>query len=161
MRSVIYYYSFSGNTRSVAETIAEFLLSKGDVILRRLKPVDEPGNFFIQALQAKRRACPKLLEESFDVTDCDLIVCGTPVWAFSPAPAVNTLLQKIQGIENKSVILFTTFGSGVGNKRCLEYMKETVSVKKPKEIQLFTIAGKRTKDKDYVFSQFKRLWPNG
>ena len=93
----------------------------------------------------------------FDLSGFDLICFGTPVWAFGPAPAMNTYLDKCLGIEGKNIILFTTCGSGTGNERCLNYMQDILAKKGAKTFQRFSIQQSKVKDKGSVLSKIKEV----
>jgi flavodoxin len=41
MKTLITYYSFSGNTDKVVNIFADVLRKKGEVVLQRLNPADE------------------------------------------------------------------------------------------------------------------------
>lgn len=155
MKSVIVYYSYSGNTRRVARLLNEELKQKGETELRELKPTDESRNFFLQCRRAIKRIRAKLEEVDFDLSAYDLICIGTPIWAFGPAPAVNTYLDGCCGIEGKQIILFTTYGSGTGNDKCLNYMQEILAKKGAKSFQYFSLSGGKIKNTEYVLSRIK------
>lgn len=159
MKSAIIYYSFSGNTKKVAEVLAEYLKGRGEVELTALKCLDESSNFFTQAIRAFRHKKGELALMNFDLSTYDLICLGTPVWAFGPAPAINTYLDKCFGLEGKSVILFTTYGSGTGNQRCLNYMQNILAKKGAKDFKEFSIQQFKVNDKNFVVSKIKEIAP--
>ena len=129
MKSIIIYYSFSGNTKKVAGLLAEYLKQKGEVEIYELKDLNENGRFFSQCAKAFRHERTNIQETNYDLSGYDLICFGSPVWAFGPAPAINTYLDKSTGVEGKNIILFTTHGSGASNERCLNYMQGLLSKK--------------------------------
>ena len=158
MKSLVVYYSFSGNTKKVAAALEEYLKQKGEVDLVELKATDESRNFFAQANRAfsKKRA---LLEPvNFDLSKYDLICFGTPIWAFSPTPAMNTYLDKCSSLADKDVILFSTYGSGTGNTKCLDYMQRILTVKGGKNFQRFSVQQGKVKDKNFILSEIKKLF---
>ena len=157
MKSAIVYYSYSGNTKQVAETLAEYLRAKGEVACLRIKPLDEPYNFFKQGARAFKRVRAKISEPTFDLSGYDLICLGSPVWAFGPAPAMNTYLDDCQGVANKEVILFYTYGSGLGKERCADYMQELLTKKGVTNLKRFSVQQIRVKDKEYVLSAIKKI----
>ena len=164
MNCAIIYYSYSGNTKRVAWFLSEELKQKGEIELQELKPLDESRNFFLQCRRAHKHIRAKLEPVNFDLSGHDIICVGTPVWAFGPAPAVNAWLDKCQGIQDKKIVLFTTYGSGTGNNRCLDYMQGLLVEKGVKDFQRFSIQQFKVKDKEFVLSKIKdimRLWPNG
>ena len=153
MNSIIIYYSYSGNTRKVAEVLAEYLKQKGQAEIIELKAQDESASFFGQAARALWRKRAEIVPENFDLSKYDLICLGTPVWAFGPAPAMNTYLDKCSRVEGKDVILFTTYGSGTGNNRCHNYMQSILSKKGAKSFKRFSIQQFKVEDKEFVLTK--------
>jgi flavodoxin len=157
MKSVIIYYSFSGNTKKVVGILAEYLGSLGEVRTIELKARDESGNFFNQCLRAFRHRQAKIEPVPFDPGSFDLLCLGSPVWAFGPAPAINAYLEQCVGVKDKRVVLFTTFGSGTGNGRCLNYMQASLSQKGVKDFTRFSIQQFKVDDREFVLSKIKEL----
>jgi flavodoxin len=155
MRSVIIYYSYSGNTKKIAQILADYLKAKGETALIELKALDESDNFFSQCFCAVKRMKAKIEEVNFDLSGYDLICFGSPVWAFGPTPAINTYLDKCVGVEGKKIILFTTFGSGTGNQRCLNYMQNLLAQKGATNFQHFSIQQFKVSDKEFVLAKIK------
>lgn len=155
MKSIVVYYSFSGNTQKVSEILFRHLSSLGQAEIIRLKDLKESKNFFVQAGRAVSHQRTPIEAVNFDLTGYDLICLGTPVWAFGPAPPVNTFINKCQGLENKTVVLFTTYGSGTGNEGCLNYMQEVLSRKGAKNFWRFSVQQFKVKDSDLVLSKIK------
>lgn len=157
MKSAIIYYSYSGNTKRIAEVLSEHLKQKGEVEIIELKASDESGNFFSQAARAFFKKRAQIAGANFDLTKFDFICLGTPVWAFGPAPAMNTYLDKCLGLEGKEIVLFTTYGSGTGNQRCLNYMQDILSKKGAKNFKRFSIQQFKVSDKEFVLSKIKEI----
>ena len=157
MRSVIVYYSYSGNTRKVAEVLAEALKEKGEIDIIELNALDESKSFLGQCRRAFARSRAKLAPVNFDLSAYDLICIGTPVWAFAPTPTMNTYLDQCIGLENKEVILFTTYGSGTGNNRCLNCMQDILAKKGAKSFNRFSIQQFKVNDKEFVLSKIKEV----
>lgn len=157
MKSIVIYYSYSGNTQKVAQILTELLAEKGEVEQIELRSLDEAKTFFGQAKRAFFRKRAVIQPVSFDLSDYDLICFGTPVWAFAPAPAMNTYLDKCFGLEDKSIILFTTCGSGTGKERCLDCMQKILSKKGAKGFQRFSIAQVKVSDSEFVLSKIKDI----
>jgi flavodoxin len=152
MKSVIVYYSYSGNTRKVAEVLAEHLRKKTGIDMVELKAPDESKSFFQQAFRALIRRKVKTESVNIDMSKYGLICIGTPVWAFGPAPAMNTFLSQCKGLEKKDAIVFTTYGSGTGNTHCIRYIKNILHKKGVQNCRSFTIEGKKTGNTSYVKS---------
>ena len=114
MKILIIYYSLDGNTQMIAEQIKAAV--NGDIL--RLKPVhdnNKKGLFKILSggKQVFKNEKPEL--EPFDINpgEYDLIFIGTPVWAGSFAPALNTFLSE-NIIQNKNIVLFCCSRGGKG-----------------------------------------------
>jgi flavodoxin len=155
MKSVIIYYSYSGNTKKVAEVLAEYLKGKGEVEVIELKDLKEDGKFLSQCRKALYHKLTEIQEENTDLLSFDLICIGTPVWAFGPVPAINAYLDKCLGIEGKEIILFTTYGSGTGNGRCINYMQRALAKKGAKGFKRFSVQQYKVKDREFVLERIK------
>jgi flavodoxin len=157
MDSAIVYYSYSGNTKMVSQVLADYLKEKSKTEIVELKSLDESNKFLIQAARAFRHKRARIAEPNFNLSDYDLICFGTPVWAFGPVPAMNTYLDKCFGIEGKEIILFTTYGSGAGNERCLNYMRDILAKKGAKQFRIFSIQQFKVNDREHVLSKIKEM----
>jgi len=164
MKSAIIYYSYSGNTKKVADILCASLREKGTVDIVELQSLDEPTSFLGQCRRALVKTKAQIKPVNLDLSGYDLICFGSPVWAFGPTPAMNTYLDKCSGLESKPIILLTTYGSGTGNQRCLHYMQGILKQKGVKQFSSFSIQQFKVKDKEFVLRQIRemmRLWPNG
>ncbi|RXE56734.1 ArsR family transcriptional regulator [Methanoculleus taiwanensis] len=120
MSVCIIYHSETGNTRSVAERVARE--TGADLVeVKDLAGYSKAGMYLKGAPRAMRGEKADIQPESIDVSGYDTIVLGSPVWAFSPTPAVNAAIDALQGIEGKNVVVFCTSGGMPG--RTLETMK--------------------------------------
>ncbi|MCM8801001.1 MAG: NAD(P)H-dependent oxidoreductase [Candidatus Omnitrophica bacterium] len=174
MRVLIVYYSFTGNTKKVTEFIAEYLVDKADAVnIVRLRPKQESRSFLGKCLSAFFKQKPDIFEEvtipktkdtlekmeiKLSPSEFDIVILGTPVWAFSPAPAMNTYLDRCSGLENKDVILFVTYHSGRGVESCLNYMQSILAKKGVKSFKRFSISQFKVNDKDFILSKIKGIF---
>ena len=156
MKSIIIYHSFSGNTKKVAQALAEYLKTKGDVETLELKDLDDNGNFFSQGSRAIKKERAKINEIKLDLSEYDLICLGSPVWAFGTTPAMNSFLDKCSGVVNKRIILFTTSG-GMGDDKCMDYMQGILEKKGTKEFSRFSIHGSKVNNREFVLSRIKEV----
>ena len=131
MKAVVVYYSHSGNTKKVAETIGEELAKLPDLQVEycQLKPVKEVGQGFGKYLwggkQVVMKQKPKLKPYRFD-NKADLLVLGTPVWAFDIAPPIRAFLAK-EAPKVRDVFCFYTCEGGPGHTmETLKKMFDTV-----------------------------------
>lgn len=156
MKSLIVYYSYTGNTKKVAEVLKEVLSQTQEVDIFGLEPEDESNNFFIQVVRALSRKRALLREPPLDVSRYELICIGSPVWAFAPAPAVNSYLDGLKNIEGKDAIFFVTYRRGLGVDRCLNYMKMALKKKGVFKLSGFKIQQFKVEDKDFVMDTIKK-----
>jgi flavodoxin len=157
MKSCLVYFSYSGNTKKVAEILSSVLSGKGESRIIELQALDEARGFFGQCRRAFWHIQAKLKPPQLDLSEYDLVCFGTPVWAFGPAPAMNAYLDSCSGVAGKKTVLFTTYGSGVGNQRCLDYMQEILAKKGGQGFQRFSIQQFQVLNKDSVLSEIKKL----
>ena len=161
MKSAVIYFSYRGNTKKVAEVLTELLSKEGLVEQIELIALDESKSFLGQCRRALSHLKAEINPVKIDLSGFDLISFGSPVWAFAPAPAMNTYLDLCTGLEGKEVLLFTTYGSGTGNARCLDYMQGMLAQKGVNKFSRFSIQQLRVQDKEFVIAKIKeiaRLW---
>ncbi|MEW6101589.1 MAG: NAD(P)H-dependent oxidoreductase [Candidatus Omnitrophota bacterium] len=157
MKSAVIYYSYSENTKKVGQILAERLKQNGEADIFQLESLDESNKFLGQCARGFNHKRAKIKEVNFNLAGYDLVCFGSPVWAFGPAPAINTYLDKCSGLEGKEIILFTTFGSGAGNYRCLNYMQDILAKKGAKSFKRFSVQQLKVEDKEFVLSEIMRL----
>jgi len=114
MKSAIIYYSFEGNTKLIAEAIHEII--QGDIL--ELKTENELNKksfskYLWGGHQALMNKKPVLQPYTFDIDNYDTLVLGTPVWAWTYSPAMNTFLSK-ELINDKKIYLFCCHGGAKG-----------------------------------------------
>ncbi len=127
MKSVVIYYSLTGNTKLVAKMIAERL--GADII--DLKPEKEIpnkgiGKYFLGGMSVLLQKKPKLLNDEIKLEEYDTLVIGTPIRAGSPAPPLNTFLSDTK-IKDKNIFLFATCSPGTDTGKCFGKIKEKLS----------------------------------
>ena len=124
---LIVYYSLTGNTKIIAEAIAEAINS--DILeLKPVKELDAEGGskYFWGGFQATMKKKPKLKPFDIDPLEYDLIFIGTPVWAWTYSPPIRSFLSKFN-LSGKNVALWTcSAGDGVkAMNRFKEALKDT------------------------------------
>ncbi len=122
MRKIVLYYSLDGNTRFVAGAIA----AAAEAELLELRPKDEKVprglmKFFWGGRQVMTKQQPELVPLGKNIETYDIIFIGTPVWAWSYAPALATFFSHVT-LRNKKIALFCCHGGGKG--KVFEKMKE-------------------------------------
>jgi len=127
LKILIVYYSLTGNTKIIAEAIAESI--KSDIL--EIKPVKElnaegGSKFFWGGYQSTMKKKPKLKPFDINPLEYDLLFIGTPVWAWSLSPPIRSFLSKYD-LTGKNVALWTcSAGDGVkAMNRFREALKDT------------------------------------
>ncbi len=108
LKSLVVYYSRTGNARFVAETIAAEVGADVEEVLD-LKKRSGPLGFLGGGSDARRGKETEISQNIKSPTGYDLIIVGTPVWASRPSPAIATYLRK-NDLSGKKVALFFTQG---------------------------------------------------
>lgn len=111
---LVVYYSLTGNTKLIAEAIAESINS--DVL--ELKPVKEISangsmKYVWGGYQATMKKKPKLKVFDTNPLEYNLIFLGTPVWAWTYSPPIRSFLSMFD-LSEKNVALWTcSAGDGI------------------------------------------------
>jgi len=126
MKALVAYYSRTGNTKTVADALAENLNADIEAIESDTK---DKGMGRL-AMQAFTRAHAKIAPTTNDAASYDLVAVGSPVWAGRMSTPIRTYLAKNKDRFN-GVAFFCTHGnpSSEGGAKMLESM-ETLSGKK-------------------------------
>ncbi|GHT83360.1 flavodoxin [Spirochaetia bacterium] len=114
MKTLIVYYSYDGNSALVAEELKK--LTDADIL--ELKTKDEKvrtgfAKYAWGGTQVFTHAHPKLKPYTVIIEEYDRIIIGGPVWAGSPAPALQSFIAKTK-ISGKKLGLFICHGGGKG-----------------------------------------------
>ena len=113
MKICIIYHSESGNTRHVAQHLSSAFDSKL-VEINDVAPHLQLTKFLVWCKMARGEELTKTEPESVDVSGYDLIVFGSPVWAFKPTPAIHTAIVNLKGCMGKPAVAFSTHGGTPG-----------------------------------------------
>ena len=108
MKSLVVYYSRTGNARFVAETIAAEVGADTEEVIDQKKR-SGPIGFLTGGSDARRGKETEISPTTKSPAEYDLIIVGTPVWASRPTPAIVTYLKK-NDLSGKKVALFFTRG---------------------------------------------------
>lgn len=156
MKILITYYSYSGITAKVIDIFKEVLEKKSELKIQRLKPKKEITSFLGQCLAARFKKRCEIEEELFNASGYDAIIIGLPVWAFAPAPAINTYLDKVTGLNNKKLIVLLTSGSGAGVKACFRYISNILGSKGVSNIIEINIPNTKMNDRSFIISSLEK-----
>jgi flavodoxin len=113
MSVCIIYHSETGNTKKVAEAVAK---ATGAVLI----PVKDTAGYskitmyLIGAPRAHKGEKAAIEPSKIDVSAYDLVIVGSPVWAWSPTPGANAAIAALAGCEGKKGMVFATSGGKPG-----------------------------------------------
>jgi flavodoxin len=110
MKTLVIYYTRSGNAKFMAETIAAELGADIEEVID-LKNRQGKLAFLPAGRDAMRGKETEIAQTKRTPTDYDLIIIGQPVWAGNPTPSIRTYLNK-NDMSGKKVALFFSDSSG-------------------------------------------------
>lgn len=119
-KALVAYFSCTGTTKKVAETIAETI--KADIyeikpeIPYTSKDLDWKDNKSRSSLEMKDKTSrPKIVNSVSNMDSYDKIYLGFPIWWYVAPTIINTFLESYD-FTGKIIVLFATSGgSGFGN----------------------------------------------
>ena len=113
MRIIIVYHSFSGVTRTIAEHVSD--ACGGDLVeVRPRQPYSKLTAYALGCPRARAGKADTVEPAQIDVSAYDLVVLGTPVWAWRPSPVINGAVEALAGAGGKRAIVFATCASQPG-----------------------------------------------
>jgi flavodoxin len=119
MKTLIVYYTRTGNARFVAETIAATIGADVEEVVDLKKRSGSLG-FLSGGKDATQGKETQIGETKRSPKDYELIILGTPVWASAPTPAIRTYINH-NDFSDKKVALFFTCGKE--NQKAIEKTK--------------------------------------
>jgi flavodoxin len=111
MKTLVIYYTRTGNTKFIAETIAAELGADIEEVVD-LKNRQGKLAFLPAGRDAMRGKETEIDQTKRTPADYDLIIIGQPVWAGSPTPAIRTYLNKNDLSGKKVALLFSDINLG-------------------------------------------------
>jgi flavodoxin len=121
LKSLVVYYSRTGNARFVAETIAAEIGADVEEIIDLKKRSGALG-FLSGGFAARLGRGTKIAPTTKPPSVYDLVIAGTPVWAGRPSPAIRTYL-KMNDFSGKKVAVFFAQGGRKPQERAIEQTK--------------------------------------
>ena len=127
-KTLVVFYSRSGTTRRIAEALSKALECDLEEIVEP-KPRTGFLGYIRSLLEASRKRPSKILPKKHEVSSYNLVVIGTPVWAWSPSSPVRAYLMATAD-RLPEVAFFCTLG-GSGSESAFAQMM-AISGKKPR-----------------------------
>lgn len=123
---LVVYYSSSGITEKIGGLLAVALEADQEKLVDK-KERKGVWNYLVAAKDAMMKYETEIEPPKYDPSEYDLVIIGTPVWAWTMTPAVRTYILKNKD-KFKNLIFFTTSGGTTYDKVVPEM--ETISGKK-------------------------------
>jgi flavodoxin len=127
-RTLIVYYSRSGTTRKVAKSLSALLHCEIEKIVEAKERSGVLG-YLRSAMEAGRKRPSSIIPPKMDPASYDLVIVGTPVWAWSVSSPVRAYLMAYRA-RLPDVAFFCTFGARGGESAFAEM--ETIVGKAPR-----------------------------
>ena len=108
MKSLVVYYTRTGNSRFVAETIAAEVGADIEEVVDLKKRSGILG-YLSGGRDARQGKETEIAPTKKSPADCELIIVGTPIWAGKPTPAITTYLKK-NDLSGKKVAAYFSQG---------------------------------------------------
>ena len=109
---LVVYYSLTGHTKDIAEKIAA--KTNADLFeIKTKEPYPTGAKLYTTAKKEIKNKQYPAVEALPNVADYDVIFVGAPVWWYTMAPPLFSVLEQID-FQGKKVVPFSTQGSNVG-----------------------------------------------
>lgn len=127
---LVAYFSASGRTAKVAETLAKAV----NADIYEIRPAVPYSRADLDWMNKKSRSSvemsdkssrPELADKSARIDDYDTILLGFPIWWYVAPTIINSFLESYDFSGKKIVIFATSGGSSFG--KTVEYLKTSVS----------------------------------
>lgn len=147
MKTTIIFHSYSGITRGIAERIQA--ACGGDLIeVKPRKEYNKISAYTMGCLRARSEEADPVDPAAIDVASSDLIVIGTPVWAWKTTPVMNGAINALKNCEGKKAVVFATCGSQAGD--AIPIMKRSLQQKGVTVVGEFMLTRKDVGDEQKV-----------
>jgi flavodoxin len=143
MNPLVVFYSRTGATKRVGETLAELLDCDSEELLDTKKR-SGPLGFVLAGKDATAKKLTKLTEVKRDPALYDLIILGTPIWAGTLSSAMRTYIANNKS-KFKRVAFFCTHGGSESQQLFAEM--EALCERRP--VSIFAIKGEEAKNGAY------------
>lgn len=114
MSKLIVYFSYTNNTRTIANKIKEKL--NCDILeIKTIVPYSEDYQSVVDDEQNSEKSnyLPEIQDININLSQYDEIILGTPVWWYRPVPAIRTFLTQ-NDLSKKTIKPFATNAGWLG-----------------------------------------------
>ncbi len=150
MKTIVVYYSLSGNTRDIAERI-------GSRIQADLEEIKDNRNrrgilgFIASGNEAYQRLSTPIDKLKRDPSQYDCVIIGTPIWGGNISTPVRTFLREYKDTFKKVTFFCTSIGT---DPKSVFAVMEEITGRKPLAVMNFT---RRDLKKQYHLEMVEEL----
>jgi hypothetical protein len=119
-RLLVAYFSYSGNTRRIAQALAERLRNSCDVETVEITPTRKRPYLHWLAYSFVPNSEVEIENPEMELSRYDVVLLGFPKWTFS-CPPLNRFIRKLRSLNKPRFYLFMTSG-GFDEQRFLNSM---------------------------------------
>ena len=155
MKTLVVYYSYSGNTKKVVDMIKE----KKNFDVLKIKPVNDYSDDYQKVVDDEEAKMD--MNEIIEIKDInvnldyyDRILLGTGVWWYKITPAIRSFLNKYD-LKDKVIVPFITNGGWLGE--ALDDVKHYAKKSTIKDVITIKFNGNTMEDTNKVKSWIEGL----
>lgn len=150
MRSLVVYYSHSGNTASVANKIFYALSKKGEADIVRLEYARGSRNLLVRLLYRMMPSLTEIAPVISDLKDYNVLSLGIPVIAGRPSSSIIKYINMCASLTNKQIICSYVYGVKPSAIQCSKFIERLLRKKgQPTIIPLF-IPWNKAQDEQFL-----------
>lgn len=114
MKKLIVYFSYTDNTKMIAEKI-QTKLGCDRLEIKTIQPYSDDYDSVVNDEHNGERSnfLPEIQKTDMDLGQYDEIILGTPVWWYRPVPAIRTFLSQ-NDLSGKKIYPFATNAGWLG-----------------------------------------------
>jgi len=135
VKILIVYYSRTGVTEKLADFIAKKVGAETEEIKDTVNRAGVLG-YMSAGRDAMKRRLTKLEKPNYNPADFDLVIIGTPIWAWNMSTPIRTYLEEYKS-QFKQAAFFCTMG-GSGHETAFKEMGEIIGRKPVATLSLKT-----------------------
>jgi flavorubredoxin len=149
-RLLIAYFSYSGNTRRIAEALMERLRNSCDVEIVEVAPTRKRSYLHWLAYSFVPDSEVEIENPEMELSRYDVVLLGFPKWTFS-CPPLNRFIRKLRSRNKPRFHLFMTSG-GFDEQRFLDNMTHKLTKMGCNILESLTVRRKQIQRETYVES---------
>jgi flavodoxin len=127
MKTLVVYYTRTGNTKFAAETIAAEIGADTEEVVD-MKNRQGRLAFLPNGRDAMQGKETEIAQTKRTPNEYDLVIIAQPVWAGSPTPAIRTYLKKNDLSGKKVALFFSDVGLGQAVEKTKALMPDSTFV---------------------------------